>query len=341
VDETSVKVFPTNTVLMAMYGDGKTITSLGILRAPATSNQACCAMIVNQRRCDHRYLYYTLKALRDDFIQIATGGAQRNLSARLIRNFAIPLPPLDEQHRIAAILGALDDKIELNRRTNETLGATARAIFEENIVEAARSLRPPSWRTAALDEIAKFLNGLAMQKYPTVAGRAAIPVIKIAQLRTGQVEDADLASADLDSEYVVQDGDILFSWSGSLECVLWTGGRGALNQHLFKVTSTEYPKWFVYLWIHEHLDDFRHIAAGKATTMGHIQRHHLSDAKVSIPDETTMQNIDRAIAPMLAQMIRLRLQSRTLATLRDTILPKFLSGELTPRPVEHQTEKAL
>src|SRR5207253_2070618 len=96
------------------------------------------------------------------------------------------------------------------------------------------------WEIKSLDEIARFLNGLALQKYPPINGRS-LPVIKIAQLRAGNTQGADQASADLDSDYVVADGDILFSWSGSLECVLWAAGQGALNQHLFKVTSVTHP----------------------------------------------------------------------------------------------------
>jgi type I restriction enzyme S subunit len=121
-----------------------------------------------------------------------------------------------------------------------------------------------------------------LQKYPPKDGRS-LPVIKIAQLRSENTNGADRASADLDPDYIVTDGDILFSWSGSLECVLWAGGSGALNQHLFKVTPVGYPKWLCYLGVHLHLDDFRHIAEGKATTMGHIQRHHLSDANLPAP----------------------------------------------------------
>jgi type I restriction enzyme S subunit len=153
-------------------------------------------------------------------------------------------------------------------------------------------------------------------------------VIKIAQLRAGDTSGADAANADLDPDYVVEDGDVLFSWSGSLECVLWTGGRGALNQHLFKVTSTEFPKWFYYFWIHQHLADFRHIAAGKTTTMGHIQRHHLSDAKVVVPGTATLQAASSALSPLVQRVIATRVESRTLAALRDTLLPKLISGEL-------------
>lgn len=153
-----------------------------------------------------------------------------------------------------------------------------------------------------------------------------LPVIKIAQLHAGDVEGADEASADIPAEYVVRDGDVLFSWSGSLTVELWCGGPGALNQHLFKVTSERYPKWFYYLWTREHLEDFREIAAGKATTMGHIQRGHLKAARVLVPPPGLVHAMSLRCAPILeAELIR-RQQSRSLAEIRDGLLPSLISG---------------
>ena len=354
--ETSAKLFPVDTVLMAMYGDGKTITSLGILGIEAATNQACCAMITDPTRCLPRFLFYNLRHHRDDIIHIATGGAQRNLSGAIIRRFAISVPPLDEQAVITGILGTLDDKIEQNRKMNETLEAMARALFKSWFVDfdpvrAKAEGRDPGlpvhivalfpdsfedseigeiptgWSVLGLDDTARFLNGLAMQKFPPKGDRF-LPVIKISQLRAGDMTGADKASADLAPEYVVEDGDVLFSWSGSLECVLWSGGRGALNQHLFKVTSKKFPKWFYFLWIHWHLEDFRHIAAGKATTMGHIQRHHLTSAKVLVPPPELLQAMSGFMHPIIESIWRRKVQSRTLAALRDMLLPKLISGEL-------------
>jgi type I restriction enzyme S subunit len=185
----------------------------------------------------------------------------------------------------------------------------------------------------SLEEIAHFRNGLALQRYPPKSG-GSLPVIKIAQLRSGNADGADAASADLSPDFIVEDGDVLFSWSGTLECTLWAGGKGALNQHLFKVTSTDYPKWLYYLWIHQHLEDFRHIAAGKATTMGHIQRHHLSDAKVVLPPPALQELLDPVIGPLIEGQWLRRVQSRVLSGFRDTLLPKLVSGELRIRDVD-------
>ena len=294
---------------------------------------------------------------------------QATLNLRDVAQLPIALPPKSMRHAIAHILGTLDDKIELNRRMNETLEAMARALFNswfvdfdpvrakaegrdpglpqpiadlfpDSFEDSELGEIPKGWEAKSLDETARFLNGLALQKYPPSHGRS-LPVIKIAQLRAGHTSDADRASADLDADYIVEDGDALFSWSGSLECVLWAGDRGALNQHLFKVTSADYPKWLCYLGVHQHLDDFRHIAAGKATTMGHIQRHHLTNAKLAVPPQLLLRALDDFIAPLIESVWRRSVQSRTLAALRDTLLPKLISGEMRIKHAESALNEAL
>jgi type I restriction enzyme S subunit len=287
---------------------------------------------------------------------INVGAVFDSLKCADIPQFQLPIPPLEDQRAIARVLGAPDDKIELNRRMNETLEAMARALFKSWFVDfdpvrpkaegrdpglakpiadlfAARLVDselgkiPEGWTIKPLDELARFVNGLALQKYPPANGKS-LPVIKIAQLRSRDTNGADRASADLDPDYIVRDGDILFSWSGSLECVLWAGGPGALNQHLFKVIPASYPRWLCYLGIHLHLEDFRHIAEGKATTMGHIQRHHLSDANLAIPPAPLMSAASTILEPMVESLWRRELQSRTLAAIREVLLPKLISGEL-------------
>lgn len=305
-------------------------------------------------QADTRFLMYALSVA--DVSGYLTGSTMPKLTQGSLNRIPIVAPPIDEQRAIAQILGTLDDKIELNRLMNETLETMAQLLFkswfvdfdpvrakmegrDSGLPEALASLLsesledseigqiPDGWNVHSLDEIATFLNGLALQKYPP-AGGPSLPVIKIAQLRSGNTQNADRANADLPANYVVHDGDVLFSWSGSLECVLWTGGTGALNQHLFLVTSRKYFKWLYYLWIHQHLSEFRHIAASKATTMGHIQRHHLVDAKVALPPIDFLREVNGHFEPIIDLIIRQRLESRTLETIRDALLPLLVSGAL-------------
>jgi len=316
------------------------------------------------------YLYWLFiwQEFNRELVASASGSKILHTAPGRIENFRFPLPPLPAQHAIAQILGSLDDKIELNRRMNATLEELAQAIFQSWFVDfdpvrakaagrapvgldaATAALFPASfeeregrivprgWEITGLDQIATFLNGLALQKFPT-EGEAFLPVIKIAQMRKGHTDDSDRASPDIPGAYIVEDGDVLFSWSGSLEVVLWCGGHGALNQHLFKVTSNLYPKWFYYLWTRHHLPEFQFIAAGKVTTMGHIQRYHLTEASVTLPSLPIMAVAEQTFGPLINQLIENNLQSRTLVTLRDALLPQLMSGELRVRDAERLVEE--
>jgi type I restriction enzyme S subunit len=155
-----------------------------------------------------------------------------------------------------------------------------------------------------------------------------LPVIKIKELRTGITEASDIATSDVPEKYLVNEGDILFSWSGSLALVLWSGVQGLLNQHLFKVSSNEFPQWFCYFWVKYHLPYFIGVAEDKATTMGHIQRHHLSSALVTVPPKSKLDEYHESIEPLFSKMKYNSKQIRTLTQLRDTLLPKLMSGEV-------------
>jgi len=140
------------------------------------------------------------------------------------------------------------------------------------------------------------------------------------------------------TKYIVEDGDVLFSWSGSLLVSIWCGGRGVLNQHVFKVTSASFPKWYFYQATKHHLDEFQRIASDKATTMGHIKRHHLTDAKMAIPSDELMAKGTEVLGTMLDRRINALAQARILALMRDTLLPKLLSGEIEIPAVERVLE---
>jgi type I restriction enzyme S subunit len=180
-----------------------------------------------------------------------------------------------------------------------------------------------------LGEIADYRNGLAMQKYRPNQNEKGLPVLKIKELRQGVCNaSSELCSENVDDVYIIEDGDVIFSWSGSLLVDLWCGGKCGLNQHLFKVISSKHEKWFYYFWTKHHLDSFISIAEDKATTMGHIKREHLEKALVLIPDEMKYQKTSDLLNPMIETIIVNRVQSRALAAIRDALLPKLMSGEI-------------
>ncbi|WP_227417923.1 restriction endonuclease subunit S [Roseitranquillus sediminis] len=316
---------------------------------------------------DKRWINFVVRSKpTQDFIRMrANTTVQATFNLKDLAELPIPCPPDAIRTELSAILSALDDKIELNRRMNETLEAMARAMFKDWFVDFGPTRakmgghapylapeiwslfpdrldadgKPEGWSVRPLDQVADFLNGLALQKYPANGGDA-LPVIKIAQLRAASVESADRASAEIPQGYIVEDGDVLFSWSGSLIHRVWTAGRGALNQHLFKVTSQKFPKWFFFHWITEHMPSFRATAASKATTMGHIQRRHLTQADTFIGTPAFMTAADELIAPLFNRQIANDLESRTLAATRDLLLPKLMSGEVRVKDAERHIGEA-
>jgi type I restriction enzyme, S subunit len=271
----------------------------------------------------------------------------------ILKNFEkidLPIPNINEQSEIAKILSDLDSKIELNQHMNKTLETIGQALFKHWFIdfefpneerkpykssggemvysEKLGKEIPKDWEVKPIDEIADFLNGLAMQKYPSQSENEYLPVIKIRELKQGITDSTDKASVDIPRDYLVDDGDILFSWSGSLEVVIWGYGKGALNQHLFKVTSEKHPKWLFYYWIIHYLPEYRHIAEGKATTMGHIQRKHLKNSIVLVPDGVTLDRMDKTLSPIINKNINIKLESRNLTEIRDALLPKLMSGQI-------------
>ena len=305
---------------------------------------------------DPRFISYFLQSI--DLSPYSDKAAVPGLNRNHLHQAQVRFPAeVAEQRTIAQILGTLDDKIELNRQLNETLEELARAIFKDwfvdfgpvraklegrdtglpehlaelfpdRLVESELGEIPEGWGVKALDEIAAFQNGLALQKYRPQGDEEWLPVVKIADLKRGRAKGDEKATANIRPECIIDDGDVVFSWSGSLTVKIWCGGRAALNQHLFKVTSTKFPKWFFLHCIHSHLRDFQDIAAGKATTMGHIKRHHLSEAMCAVPDERLLAAANFPLSTLLERDIAANIQSRTLTALRDTLLPKLVSGEV-------------
>ncbi|MCU9849374.1 hypothetical protein OEZ60_15335 [Defluviimonas sp. WL0024] len=309
------------------------------------------------------YLYWLLRTphYRDYCAGRATGSAVVALSRDDFLSY--PVPPLNPLGvEIISALDQIDEKIELNRKMNATLEAMARALFRDWFVDLGPTRakmegrepylspdlwslfpdrldaegKPEGWDEKPLDEIADFLNGLALQKYPGEGEANNLPVIKIAELRNGITSNSNRASRRVPPQYVVQDGDFLFSWSGSLLAKFWTGGEGALNQHLFKVTSDRYPAWFFSEWVQHHLEEFQVIAASKATTMGHIQRGHLKAAKTICPSDRVIARLGEAVAPLIDRIVDNELESRTLAQTRDLLLPRLMSGELRLADLDSQ-----
>jgi type I restriction enzyme S subunit len=329
---------------------------------PTICASFCKKLVLNKDLVSPSYFYLYMQDLYKSgrvasYDSQSTGISNFQYEA-FLNNELLELPKLEIQTAVASVLSSLQAKIITNSQVSNTLEDIAQTIFKswfidfdpvkakmagekpvgmdaataalspDSMEESEFGMVPKGWSVRSLDDISEYLNGLAMQKFPVINENEQLPVIKIAQLRAGNTKGADMASGLLDPKFIIKDGDILFSWSGTLEVETWTGGSGALNQHLFKVTGKNVPDWYSYLSTKSYLSFFREIASGKATTMGHIQRGHLSESKLAIPNSEFLNRATEIIEPIISLKIKASIEGRNLAEIRDSLLPRLISGEL-------------
>ena len=274
------------------------------------------------------FLFYMMKYYIPHLQKKENGTVFGSVNRNDITRLEVDIPEsIEVQKKIARYLEMIDDKIQLNNMVNNNLEQQAKTIFENEFLFL--EFLPKDWKQGNLLNIANYLNGLAMQKYRPAIDEEGIPVLKIKELRQGYCDDnSELCSTNIKPEYIIHDSDVIFSWSGSLLVDFWCGGTCGLNQHLFKVTSDKYDKWFYYAWTKHHLEHFITVATDKATTMGHIKRDELKKAKVIIPNSTDYKRIGVLLQPIYEFIIKNRIENKKLILLRNTILPKLISGEI-------------
>lgn len=320
----STQLLPENTVL---FSSRAPIGYVAIAANEVCTNQGFKSIIPNEET-DPLFLFYLLKHNKDKIEAMGSGTTFKEVSGNTMKNIIVRVPSDKEvQKNIASILGTLDDKIEENERINNNLAEQARAIFSREFLSS--EFIPEGWTKSNLLDIADYLNGLAMQKNRPKNGEQGLPVLKIKELRQGSCDaSSELCSPSIKPEYIIHNGDVVFSWSGSLLVDFWCGDTCGLNQHLFKVTSSKYDKWFYYSWTNHHLEKFAAIAIDMATTMGHIKREELEKAKVIIPNPDDYMRIGASLGPIYDLIITNRIENRKLAQLRDELLPQLMSGML-------------
>lgn len=272
-----------------------------------------------------RFVYHFLQTL--DFEYMNVGSANPTLNRNHVHPLSVWWPPIAVQNAIGEVLGALDDKIAANHQVTSTLDALRMLLWMR---ESRGADEPP------LSSHSQFVNGGAYTKNATGTGRV---VIRIAELNSGIGASTVYNELDVPDSQVAHAGDLLMSWSGSLTAVRWYREDAIVNQHIFKVVPRDgLPVWAVACAVETKLDEFREIAAGKATTMGHIKRADL-DSPVAWPEISDGLHVmgeslwDRALA---AEKENLR-----LAATRDELLPLLMSGKITVKDAEKTVEEVV
>ena len=348
------------------------------------------------------YVWYTMRS--PDwwcFVQSSkTGSAQAGANAKVLGSYPLKLPSLARQKYVAHTLGTLDNKIELNRKTNETLEQMAQALFKgwfvdfdpviDNALEAGNTIPdelqdraerrkqqlakpdhqplpddvrqlfpsefeltdeldwvPMGWEVKPLYLLADFINGATLKKFEPNATRSGLPIIKIAELKSGITENTGFSDIEMPKKYLISDNDILFSWSGnpdtSIDTFVWSHGNAWLNQHIFKVIPAAAISHSFLLAQLRHLKPvFTEIARDKQTTgLGHVTVKDLKTLMVVIPSNGILEKATALLEPIYGKSLDTAKTSQKLAKLRDTLLPKLISGELRlPSDAEQQPAAA-
>ena len=297
--------------LLNITGSGNTTIGRSALvhedLGEAYVNQHVCIIRPDKSLVNDIFLQKSIFAFKDELLGLSYGSTRDALTKGIIESFEIPLPPLEEQERIAGILGSLDDKIEANTRLIQTVKDYMAALYK---AEAKNG------KVLELTDIADFVNGRAFTKDATGTGRV---VIRIAELNNGLGGSTVYNDIKAKEENTAYPGDVLMSWSGSLDTYVWHLPEAIINQHIFKVIPKgNYPKWLVYHACKSVIEDFQAIAVDKATTVGHIRRGDLKrDISIPAREMPQMENL-------WSLWMNLEQENLQLAETRDALIKRLI-----------------
>lgn len=304
-----------------------------------------------KKNFDSKFIYYAV--LRDDFFNHVMNGSKGTKMPRgdkdQILDFLIPDFTYPKQKAISETLSSIDNKIASNNKIIELMKSMSKITYDYWFVqfnfpdnkgnpyksaggdmeyhpELKRDI-PKGWKVGSLLDIADYTNGLPCQKFRPKEGDDSLRVIKIKEMHEGFSGESELVSSNISKDTIINNGDVLFSWSASLEVQIWTAGIGALNQHIFKVTSTTYPKSYYYFELLNYLQHFKMMAENRKTTMGHITKDHLKQSRVVIPPDNIIEKLDTSLSPLIMAVIKLNEENHELTDLRDWLLPLLMNEQ--------------
>lgn len=315
----------------------------------ATNQQINAITQFNTQMVDPRYIYYWLKGKKDYLFSIASVTRTPILSKSIFEDIDIPIPCLGVQKKVANLLSNIDEKIRINNKINDYLEEMAKTIYDYWFVQFDFpdengnpykssggkmsfiddfGLAPSDWKSGNLYDIAEFINGLACQKYRPDETEDSLPVIKIKEMHEGISSNTDRVKATIPPNNIVNTGDILFSWSASLEVQRWAGFKSALNQHIFKVIPKEnYTQSYVYHQLKAYIIKFVQLAEARKTTMGHITSDHLRRSVIVLPPENIICKFSKQIDSIHTEISRINKENQELYQLRNWLLPMLMNGQ--------------
>lgn len=322
--QNGTKLVPKDVILMVVRGMSlKTEFRMGITQREVALSQDLKGLIPDPQ-FDPLFLAYAIQSKTPEVLAMVDEAGHGTGRLQTDRLFALelPKPTIDEQRAIATTLGALDDKIESNRRLIDLAPRVIRAYIDSQLADGVE---------VPVSSLASFINGGAYTKGASGAGRM---VLRIAELNSGPGGSTVYNDIAVPDDKTARPGDILMSWSGSLGVYRWFRDEAIINQHIFKVIPTVYPAWLMFDRLGAVMPVFRRVAQDKATTMGHIQRGHLESTKITVPSTESIDRLSESLTPLWERVLLADRENIRLSATRDELLPELLSGRLrAPREV--------
>ncbi|MBA4411565.1 MAG: restriction endonuclease subunit S [Odoribacter sp.] len=340
------KLWSENTLCITIAAN---IAETALLGYPMCFPDSVVGFNAYPKESSEMFMHYVFTYIKKSIQNSASGSIQDNINIEYLTSLKFRIPKKNYQDKVVEVLSCLDSKIELNNRINAELEAMAKTLYDYWFVqfdfpdkngtpykasggkmvwnEELKREIPEGWEVGTLLDIAEYTNGLPCQKFrPT--GNDFLKVIKIREMHGGFSSDTELVRSTIPKKLIIENGDVLFSWSASLEVQIWTGGKGALNQHIFKVTSDKYPKSFYYYQLLNYLQHFKMMAENRKTTMGHITQEHLQQSRIAIPPKELTVELEKIIAPIFKRKMINEIENQQLAELRDWLLPMLMNGQV-------------
>lgn len=315
-------------------------------------NQRVGKVICNEKKVDKYFVHYLLatNSVKKQLEARASGTRQRNISPDDVYDVEVFLPELPVQKMIGETLFNIEQKQENNNSIHFELDAMAKLLYDYWFVqfdfpdengkpykssggkmvwsEKLKREIPDGWKVGNLYDIADYINGLACQKYRPINENKKLPVIKINEMHNGFRSDVEWARDDIPQNNIINYGDILFSWSATLEVMLWNNSKSALNQHIFKVLPKGYNKYYVYQQLSGYVINFVRMAEARKTTMGHITADHLNQSCIALPPKELTEEYGRRVNYIYDKIMLCSEENQQLTSLRDFLLPMLMNGQV-------------
>lgn len=318
----------------------------------ATNQQINAITDINNNICNPYYIYYWLKIQKDYLFKIANVTRTPILKKSDFENIEINLPNKKIQDSVAKFCRNIDLKINTNNAISKELESMAKTIYDYWFLQfefpdkdgkpyksnggkmvwndQLKQEIPEGWQVDNLYKIADFINGIACQKYRPLDNKHKLPVIKITEMHDGFTSKTEFVRDSISEDHIIKNGDILFSWSASLETMIWNYGKGGLNQHIFKVIPKNgFSLHYVYQTLSSYIINFKRMAEARKTTMGHITQDHLKQSEIMIPPQNLINKFENVVRSFYDEITMVDEESQELKSLRDFLLPLLMNGQVT------------